>query len=190
MVCFFSLGVGFCCVRECSGWFGCCAFCLSCDAWSFRCVEIGRVVVSSCRCCVLVSSVQPVAVRRAAFCIVCRVLMLVVDAMGDQMVLAYSITGSVVVLYVVINVSFDLPQCVVVSVFSMFMFCLVRVFVFRMCWANVSFGSQVSPRIRGSLTVGSMVLFICSVSVVLYSAGSGVNSVVVVLSALRVSWFC
>ena len=35
-----------------------------------------------------------------------------------------------------------------------------------------------------------MVLLICSVSVVLYSAGSGVKSVVVVLDALRVGWFC
>ena len=38
--------------------------------------------------------------------------------------------------------------------------------------------------------VGNMVLLICSVSVVLYSDGSGVKSVVVVLDALRVSWFC
>ena len=39
----------------------------------------------------------------------------------------------------------------------------------------------------GSLFVGNMVLLICSVSVVLYSAGSGVKSVIVVLDALRVS---
>ena len=38
--------------------------------------------------------------------------------------------------------------------------------------------------------MGSVVLLICSVSVVLYSAGSGVKSVVVVLDAFRVSWFC
>ena len=36
-----------------------------------------------------------------------------------------------------------------------------------------SLGSSVSPRIFGSLFVGSVVLLICSVSVVLYSAGSG-----------------
>ena len=35
-----------------------------------------------------------------------------------------------------------------------------------------------------------MMLLICSVSVVLYFAGSCVKSVVVVLDALRVSWFC
>ena len=38
--------------------------------------------------------------------------------------------------------------------------------------------------------MGNMVLLICSVSVVLYSAGSGVKSVVVVLDTLRVSLFC
>ena len=37
--------------------------------------------------------------------------------------------------------------------------------------------------------MGSCVLFICSVSVMLNSAGSGVNSDVVVLPALSVSWF-
>ena len=35
--------------------------------------------------------------------------------------------------------------------------------------------------------MGSMVSLICSVSVVLYTAGSGVKSVVVVLDALMVS---
>ena len=44
--------------------------------------------------------------------------------------------------------------------------------------------------IFGSLFVGSVVLLICSVSGVLYSAGSAVKSVVVVLDVLRVSWFC
>ena len=52
----------------------------------------------------------------------------------------------------------------------------------------MSLGSSVRPRILGCLTVGSCVLFMCRVSVVLYSAGSGVKSVVVVLSALSVSW--
>ena len=48
----------------------------------------------------------------------------------------------------------------------------------------------MSPRIFGSLFVGSVVFLICIVSVVLYSAWSGVKSEVVVLDALRVSWFC
>ena len=59
-----------------------------------------------------------------------------------------------------------------------------------MCLLKVSLGSKVTPRIFGSVCVGSVVLFICSVSVVLYSAGSGVKRVVVVLFAFSVSWFC
>ena len=52
------------------------------------------------------------------------------------------------------------------------------------------FWSSVRPSIFGVLTVESCVLFICNVSVVLYSAGSGVQSVVVVLPALSVCWLC
>ena len=59
-----------------------------------------------------------------------------------------------------------------------------------MCLLKVSFGSSVRPSILGFLFVGSVVPLICSDSVVLYSAGSGVKSVVVVLSAFSLSWFC
>ena len=52
----------------------------------------------------------------------------------------------------------------------------------------MSLGSSVRPSIFGCLIVGSTVLLMWRVSVVLYSAGSGVNRVVVVLSALSVSW--
>ena len=51
------------------------------------------------------------------------------------------------------------------------------------------FGLSVSPSIFGFLFVGSVSLFICSVRFVLYCAGSGVNSVVVVLEVLSDSWF-
>lgn len=55
----------------------------------------------------------------------------------------------------------------------------------------MSLGSSVRPSILGCLKVGRGVLSMFSVSVVSYSAGSGVNSVVVVLDALSVSWlFC
>ena len=46
------------------------------------------------------------------------------------------------------------------------------------------------PSIFGFLEVGSVSLFICRVSVVLYCAGSGVKRVAVVLVVLRDSWFC
>ena len=54
----------------------------------------------------------------------------------------------------------------------------------------MSFGSNVRPNILGFLVVGNVSLFICRVRVVLYCAGSGVKSVVVVLAVLRESWFC
>ena len=43
------------------------------------------VSVSSCRCCMFVSCVHPVEVLNAAFCMTCRLLMLVKDARGDHM---------------------------------------------------------------------------------------------------------
>ena len=53
----------------------------------------GSVSVSSCRCCMFVSCVHPVAVLNAAFCMTCRLLMLVEDARGDHMEEAYSRAG-------------------------------------------------------------------------------------------------
>ena len=41
---------------------------------------MGSVSVSSCRCCMFVSCVHPVAVVNAAFCMTCSLLMLVEDA--------------------------------------------------------------------------------------------------------------
>ena len=41
-------------------------FCLYCDVWSCRCSCMGRMSVSSCRCCMFVSCVHPVAVLNSA----------------------------------------------------------------------------------------------------------------------------
>ena len=41
---------------------------------------MGSVSLSSCRCCMFVSCVHPVAVLNAAFCMTCSLLMLVEDA--------------------------------------------------------------------------------------------------------------
>ena len=49
---------------------GCCACCLSCDVCNLRCVEMGSILVSVCNCAVLVSSVHPVMVLNALFCVV------------------------------------------------------------------------------------------------------------------------
>ena len=71
------LGV-LCFVREWSGCVGCCIFCLICDVWSFKCmcVECSGSIFAS-------SSVQPVAMHSAVFC---RVIILIVDAIGDHIV--------------------------------------------------------------------------------------------------------
>ena len=49
--------------------------------------------VSSCRCCMFVSCVHPVAVLNAAFCMICSLLMLIESARGDHMEEAYSRAG-------------------------------------------------------------------------------------------------
>ena len=72
---------------------GCCVFCLYCDAWSCRCSCMGSMSVSSCRCCMFVSCVHPVAVLNAVFCMTCSLLMLAEDARGDHMEEAYSRAG-------------------------------------------------------------------------------------------------
>ena len=45
---------------------------------------MGSMSVSSCRCCMFVSCVHPVAVLNAAFCMTCSLLMLVEAARGDH----------------------------------------------------------------------------------------------------------
>ena len=73
-------------------------FCLYCEAWSCRCLCKGSVSVSSCRCCMFVSCVHPVAVLNAAFGMICSLLMLVEEARGDYMEKAYSRAGLITTL--------------------------------------------------------------------------------------------
>ena len=54
---------------------------------------MGSMSISSCRCCMFVSCVHPVAVLSAEFCMPCRLLMLVEDARGDQIEEVYSRAG-------------------------------------------------------------------------------------------------
>ena len=54
---------------------------------------MGTMSVSSCKCCMFVSCVHPVAVLNAAFCMTCRLLMLVEDARSHHMEEAYSRAG-------------------------------------------------------------------------------------------------
>ena len=80
----FSLGLLKYVVSLCGGCDGCCVLCLHCVAWSCRCSCMGSVSVSSCRCCMFVSCVHPMAVLNAAFCMTCSLLMLVEDEIGDH----------------------------------------------------------------------------------------------------------
>ena len=60
-----------------------------------------------------------------------------------------------------------------------------------MCVLYVSFGSKVRPRTFGCVTMGSALLFIVRSSrLLVYSAGSGVNRVQVVLSGFSKRPFC
>ena len=117
------------------------------------------MLVSACKCLMFVSSVQPVIVLSAVFCTICSLLVFVSAMIGDHIVFAYSSMGLVIVLYVTSSVSLVLPQCVVVSCFSMFVVCFALCAVFVMCWAYVSFVSKVRPSIFGVFVIGSGVLF-------------------------------
>ena len=54
----------------------------------------------------------------------------------------------------------------------------------------VSFGSNVRPKIFGCIAMRCAVLFIFRYILLLYSAGSGVNRVQIVLSGFSVRLFC
>ena len=71
--CFGVLKYVVCLCRVCNGY---CVFYLYCDVWRCRCSYMGSVSVSSCRCYMFVSCVNPVAVLHAAFCMTCSLLML------------------------------------------------------------------------------------------------------------------
>ena len=78
---------------------------------------MGSMSVSSCRWCMFMSCVHPVAVLNAAFCMTCSVLMLIEDPRGDYMEEAYSRAGLMTALYVAMSVSFCLRHPVALSVF-------------------------------------------------------------------------
>ena len=103
---------------------------------------------------------------------------------GAYIVPAYSSMGLVTVLYVFVKVSLFLPQWVEVRAFSILIVFSALSFEVLICSLNVSLGSKVSPSILGLRIVGSRVLSSCSDSSSLYSAGSGVKNVVIVLLAL------
>ena len=108
---------------------------------------------------------------------------------GDQTVFPYSMMGRVIALHVVMSVSFCLPQAVDVSAFTTLSDLSAFSLVILMCSAKLSFGSNVTPRILGFLTVSMSVLLILRFCVVLCLAGSGVKRVAVRLSGFKIRAF-
>ena len=111
------------------------------------------------------------------------------DASGDHMVERYSSIGLVMALYVARIVSLCFLHVVDVSALSICIVLRAFVVVISMCLLYVSLALRVSPSIFGLMFMGSVMLSICSSSIVLYSAGSGVKRVHVVLSWLRMRLF-
>ena len=134
---------------------------------------MGRVSVSSCRCCMFVSCVHPVAVLNATFCMTYSLLMLVEDEIGDYTEEAYSRAG----LITAMSVSFCLPHPVAVSAFIICICLWACTEMLWLCVLYVSFGSRVRPRTFGCAAMGSALLFIVRSRLLVYSAGSGVNRV-------------
>ena len=80
------------------------------------------------------------------------------------------------------SVSFCLPHPVAVSAFTICRGLCACTEMLSMCVLYVSFGSKVRPRTFECVAKGSALSFIVKSRLPVYSAGSGVNRVQVVLS--------
>ena len=88
------------------------------------------------------------------------------------------------------SVSFCLPHPVAVSAFMICRGLCACTEMLWMCVLYVSFGSKIRPRTFGCVAMGSALLFIVRSRLLVYSAGSGVNRVQVVLSGFSKRLFC
>ena len=88
------------------------------------------------------------------------------------------------------SVSFCLPHLVAVSVFMICSGLCACTELLWMCVLYVSFGSKVRPRTFGCVAIGSAMLCICRSRLLVYSAGSSVNRVQVVLSGFSMGLIC
>ena len=88
------------------------------------------------------------------------------------------------------SVSFCLPHPVAVSAFMIYRGLCACTVMLWMCVLYVSFGSKVRPITFGCVAMGSALLFIVRSRLLVYSAGSGVNRVQVVLSGFSKRLLC
>ena len=100
-----------------------------------------------CRCWMFV--VQHVMILSAMRCVVWILFRLVSEMIGDQRVFSYSMMDRAFALYVVMSVSFCLPQAVDVSAYTTLSDFSAFSLVTFMCSPKLSFGSNVSPIILG-----------------------------------------
>ena len=88
------------------------------------------------------------------------------------------------------SVSFCLHHPVAVSAFMICRGLYACTEMVRMCVLYVSFGSKVRRRTFLSVAMGSDLLFIVRSRLIVYSSGSGVNRLNVVLSGFSMKLFC
>ena len=89
-----------------------------------------------------------------------------------------------------LSVSFCLPHPIVVSAFMICRGMGVCTEILWMCVLYVSFGSKIRTRTFGCVAKGSALLFIVRFRLLVYSAGSSVNRVQVVLSGFSMRLVC
>ena len=99
---------------------------------------------------------------------------------------AYSRAGLITALIV----SFCLPHPVAVSALMICRGVCACTEMLWMCVLFVSFGSKVRPRTFRYVAMGSALLCILRSRLLVYSAGSGINRVQVVLSGFSMRLFC
>ena len=97
--------------------------------------------------------------------------------------------GVITALQVAMSVSFCLPHPVSVSAFMICRGLCACIEMLWMCVLYVNFGSKVSTRTFWCDAMGSALCILRSILLV-YSAGSGVNRVQVVLSGFSMRLFC
>ena len=88
------------------------------------------------------------------------------------------------------SVSFCLPHPAAVSDFMICRGLCACTEMLWMCVLYVSFWSKVRPRTFGCVAMGSTLLFILRSRYLVYSAGSGVNRVQVVLAEFSMRFLC
>ena len=88
------------------------------------------------------------------------------------------------------TVSFCLPHPLAVSVFMICRVLSACTEMLWMCVLYVSVGSKVRPRTFGCVAMGIALLCIFRSRLLVYSTGSGVNRVQVVLSGFSMRLFC